>query len=162
MHFASTMREHGLQHSLIVAIAVVREHELQRSWKRQWRSPSKTVWAQMLVVSSAQPHIWGGENRRRSSGSRFYPGRENKNVSGSKTEIEKGKRIRDCHRIPQIPVTELQSHPRCPYHHHTSSNITPGATKENLRAWPKGKRLRGGNWRNDCRGGKGKRIGHHL
>jgi len=53
------MREYGLQHSLIAAIAVVREHELQRSWKRQWWSPSKTVWAQMLVVFSAQPHIGG-------------------------------------------------------------------------------------------------------
>ena len=39
----------------------MREHELQRSWKRQWRSLSKTVWAQKLVVSSAQPHIGGVE-----------------------------------------------------------------------------------------------------
>ena len=46
MHaFASTVREHRLWHDLVAAIEVVREHELQRRWKRQWLSASKIIGA---------------------------------------------------------------------------------------------------------------------
>ena len=43
--FASTVREHRLRHDLVAAIEVVREHELQRRWKRQWLSASETIGA---------------------------------------------------------------------------------------------------------------------
>jgi len=43
--FASTVREPWLGHDLLAAIEVVREHELQRRWKRQWLSASETIGA---------------------------------------------------------------------------------------------------------------------
>ena len=43
--FASTVREPRLRHDLLAAIEVVREHELQRRWKRQWLSASEMIGA---------------------------------------------------------------------------------------------------------------------
>jgi len=43
--FASTVREPWLGHDLLAAIEVVRKHELQRRWKRQWLSASETIGA---------------------------------------------------------------------------------------------------------------------
>jgi len=43
--FALKVREPRLQHDMLAAIEVVRKHELQRRWKRQWLSASKIIGA---------------------------------------------------------------------------------------------------------------------